>query len=217
MWVFPTKFVIVQLLSHIQLFAILWTVSSQSPGVCSNSCPLHQWCHPTISSSVISFFSCLQSFPASGSFPMSWLVPLGGQSSGASASAPVLPMDSQGWFPLGLTGLISWLSKGFSTFFSNTTVQYPPQKNPLGTFLVVQWLRICLPIQGTWVQSLLWEDSRCLRATKPMSHNYWAHTPQWLKPTHLKPMPCTAMKSLPGETRESLHTATEDPGQPINK
>ena len=70
--------------------------SSQSPGVCSNSCPLHQWCHPTISSSVISFFFCLQSFPASGSFPMSQLVALGGQSSGASASASVLPMDSQG-------------------------------------------------------------------------------------------------------------------------
>ena len=94
---------------------------SPSPGACSNSCPLSQWCHPTISSSVIPFFSCLQSFPASGSFPMSWLFVPTGQNIGVSASASVLPMNIQSWFPLGLTGLISLLSNGLSrVFFSNT-------------------------------------------------------------------------------------------------
>jgi len=96
---------------------------SLSPRVCSNSCPLNQWCHPTISSSVASFSSCSQSFPASGSFPMSWLFPSGGQSIGDSASAPILPMNIQHWFPLGLTELMSLLYKGHSRVFSNTTVQ----------------------------------------------------------------------------------------------
>ena len=82
---------------------------SLSPGACSNSCPLSQWCHPTISSSGIPFSSCPQTFPASGSFPMSRLFALGGQSIGASASMSVLPMNIQGWFPLGWTGLESWL------------------------------------------------------------------------------------------------------------
>ena len=86
------------------------------PRVCSNSCPLSQWCHPTISASVVSFSSCLQSFPASGSFPVSQLFTSGGQSIGVSASTSVLPI--QCWFPLRLTGLISLLSKGFSTVFS---------------------------------------------------------------------------------------------------
>ena len=95
---------------------------SLSPGVCSNSCPLSQWCHPTISSSVTLFSSCPQSFPASGSFPNSWLFPSGGQSIRASAAASVLPMNIQGWFSLGLTGLISLLSKGLSRVFSSTTV-----------------------------------------------------------------------------------------------
>ena len=81
---------------------------SPSPGACSNSCWLSQWCHPTISSSVVPFSSCLKPFPASGSFLISQLFASGGQSSGASASASVLPMNSQGWFPLGLTGLISF-------------------------------------------------------------------------------------------------------------
>ena len=94
----------------------------QSPRVCSNSYPLSQWCHPTISSSVIPFFSYLQSFPASGSFLMSQLFASGGQSIGALASASVLPMNIQGWFPLGLTGLISLLSKELSRVFSSTTV-----------------------------------------------------------------------------------------------
>ena len=80
---------------------------SSSPRACSNSCPLSWWCHPTISSSVVPFSSCLQSFPASGSFPMSHFLASGGQSIRASASASVLLMSIQGWFPLGLTGLIS--------------------------------------------------------------------------------------------------------------
>ena len=84
---------------------------SLSPRVCSNSCPLCWWCHPTILSSVTLFSSCLQSFPASGSFPMSWLFASGGQNIGASVSASALLMNMQGWFPLGLTALISLLSK----------------------------------------------------------------------------------------------------------
>ena len=92
---------------------------SLSPGACSNSCPLCQWSHPTISSSVKPF-SCPQSFPASGSFPMSQLFSSVGQSIGASAS--VLPMNIQDWFPLGLTGFISLLSKRLSRVFSSTTV-----------------------------------------------------------------------------------------------
>ena len=85
---------------------------SPSPRVCSNSCPLSQWCHPTISSSVILFSSCLQSFPAWGSFLMSQFFTSGGQSIGPSAS--VLPVNIQDWFPLGLTGFILLLSKGLS-------------------------------------------------------------------------------------------------------
>ena len=90
--------------------------------VCSNSCPVSQWCHPTIFSSVVPFSSCLQSFPASGSFPVSWLFTSGGQSIGASVSASILPMSIQGWFPLGLTGLISLLSRGLSRVFSSNTI-----------------------------------------------------------------------------------------------
>ena len=94
---------------------------SLSPGACSNSCPLNQWCHPTISSSVTPFSSCLQSFPASGSFPVSQLFTSGGQNIEASAS--ILPVNTQGWFPLGMTGLISLLSKGLSRVYFSTTVQ----------------------------------------------------------------------------------------------
>ena len=94
---------------------------SPAPGACSNSCPSNQWCHATISSSVISFSSCLQFCPASGSFLISQFFTPGGQSMGASAS--VLPVNIQDWFPLRLTGLISLLSKGLSRVFSNTTVQ----------------------------------------------------------------------------------------------
>ena len=96
---------------------------SLSPRACSNSCPSRRWCHPTISSSVVPFCSCLQSFPTSGSFPVSQFFASGGQSIGASASASVLPMNIQDWFPLGWTGLISLQSKGLSRVFSNTIVQ----------------------------------------------------------------------------------------------
>ena len=96
---------------------------SPSPGVCSDSCPLSQWCHPTISSSVVPFSSCFESFPASGSFPVSQLFTSGGQSIEASASASVLPMNIQDWFPLGLTGLIYLLSKGLSRVFSSITIR----------------------------------------------------------------------------------------------
>ena len=94
---------------------------SPTPGAYSNS--LSGWCHPTISSSVIPFSSHLQCFPASGSFPMSQFFASGGQSIGAPASASVLPMNTQDWFPLGLTGWLSLQSKGLSRVFSNTTVQ----------------------------------------------------------------------------------------------
>ena len=93
-----------------------------TPGVYSNSCPLSRWCHSIISSSVVPF-SCLQSFPASWSFPVIQLFTSGGQSIRVSASALVLPKNIQDWFPLGLTGLTSLLSKGLSRVFSNTTVQ----------------------------------------------------------------------------------------------
>ena len=96
---------------------------SPTPGLYSNSCPLSRWCHPTISSSVTPFYSRLQSFPASGSFPVSQFFESGGQSIGVSALASVLPMNIQDWFPLGLTGLISLQSKGLSIIFSNTIVQ----------------------------------------------------------------------------------------------
>ena len=96
---------------------------SPAPGVYTNSCSLSRWCHPVISSFVIPFSSCLQSFPASGSFSMSQFSSSGGQRIGASVSASVLPMNIQDWFPLGWTGWISLQSKGLSRVFSNTTVQ----------------------------------------------------------------------------------------------
>ena len=96
---------------------------SPTPRVDTNPCPLSQWCHPAISSSVAPFFSCPQSLPASGSFPMSQLFAWGGQRTGVSASAWVLPMNSQERCPLGWTGWILLQSKGLSRVFSNTTVQ----------------------------------------------------------------------------------------------
>ena len=96
---------------------------SPTSGACSNSCPSSQWCHPTISSVVIPFSSCLKSFPASGSFLMSPLFASGGQSIGGSASASVLPMNIQDWFPLGWTGLISLQSTELSSAFSSTIVE----------------------------------------------------------------------------------------------
>ena len=96
---------------------------SPTPRAYSNSCPSHWWCHPTILFSVIPFFSHLQSFPASESFPVSRFFTSGSQSIEVSASALVLPMNIQDWFPLKLTGLISLQSKGLSRVFSNTTIQ----------------------------------------------------------------------------------------------
>ena len=96
---------------------------SPTPRVHSNSCPSSRWCHQAISTSVVPFSSCPQSLPASGSFPMSQLFIWGGQSIGVSASASVLPMNTQDWSPLGWTGWISLQSKGFSRVFFNTTVQ----------------------------------------------------------------------------------------------
>ena len=96
---------------------------SPSPGVCSNSQPLSQWCYLAVSSSVVPFSSCPQSFPESGSFPVSQLFTSSSQSIGVSALALVLPVNIQGWFLLGLTDLISLLSKGLSRVFFNTTVQ----------------------------------------------------------------------------------------------
>ena len=118
----------VQLLSHVWLFVTPWTAVRQ-PSLfitnfwrCWNSCPLSQWCHPTILSSVIPFSSYPQSFPASGSFQMSQFFASGGQSIGVSASTSVLLMNTQDW-SLGWTGWISLQSKGLSRVFSNTTVQ----------------------------------------------------------------------------------------------
>ena len=96
---------------------------SPTPGIYSNSCPLSQWCHPAISSSVVPFSSCLQSFPASVSFKMSQFLASGGESIGVSASASGLPMNIQDSFPLGLTGWISLQSEGLSRVFSNTKIQ----------------------------------------------------------------------------------------------
>ena len=121
-----------QSLSSDRLFATPWATANQaslyiciSPthGVYPNSCPLSRWCHPTISSSGIPFSSCPHSFPALGSFPMSQLFTSGGQSIGVSASASVLPMNTQDWSPLGWIGWISLQSKGLSRVFSNITVQ----------------------------------------------------------------------------------------------
>ena len=119
----------VQLFSWVQFFATPWTIVCQVPcsspptRACSNSCPLSQWCHLTISSSVIHFSSCLQSFPAFGFFPMNQLFTSSGQRIGASASASVILMNIQSWVPSGLTGLISLQSKGLSRVFLDTTVR----------------------------------------------------------------------------------------------
>ena len=117
---------------------------------CPNSCPLSQWCHPTTSSSFAPFSSFLWSFPASQSFPVFWFFASGGQIIGASTSASVLPMNIQSWFPLGLTGLISLLSKGLSRVFCNTTFR---------KITVIKWYKgqdgtksktICYPSPTGW-------------------------------------------------------------------
>ena len=124
----PIRFSSVQF-SRSVMSNYLWSHESQHarppclspiPGVSSNSCPSSRQCHPAISSSVIPFSSCPQSLPASGSFPVSQLLAWGGQSTGASASASVLPVNTQDWSPLGWTGWVSLQSKGLSRVFSNT-------------------------------------------------------------------------------------------------
>ena len=131
-YTFEIFFIIISQFSHSVMFNSLWPHGLQHArlpcpslfsGGCSNSCPLSWWCHPTISSSVALFSSCPQPFTASGSFPMSWLFALGGQSIGASASASVSPVNIQGWSPLRWTDLISLLSTGLSGVFSSTTVR----------------------------------------------------------------------------------------------
>ena len=119
---------------------------SPTPRVCSKSCPLSQWCHPTISSSAIPFSSCLQSFPASGSFPMSRFFTSGGQSTGVSASASVLPVNIQDRFPLGMTGWISLQSKGLF----KSLLQHHSSK-----------------------ASILWHSSFLHGTTLTSTHDYW--------------------------------------------
>ena len=115
----------VQSFSHVQILATPWLqharllCPSPAPVDCSNSCPSSWWCHPTISSSVVCFSFCLRSFPVSGSFQISQFFASGGQNIGGSASASVLPLNIQDWFPIGLTGLISLQSKGLSRVSSN--------------------------------------------------------------------------------------------------
>ena len=128
---------------------------SPTSGAYPNSCPSRHWCYPTISSSVIPFSSCPQSFPASGSFPMSQFFALGGQSIGASAS--VLLMNSQDWSPLGWTGWISLQSKGLSRVFSNTTVQrhqfFSAQLSLWSNSHICTWL---LEKPQLWLDGPLW-------------------------------------------------------------
>ena len=129
LWSKVYQFSSVQLLSRVRLFATPWTTARQASLSITNSqsppnpCPWSRWCHPTISSSVVPFSPCPQSFPASGSFPISQLFTSGGQRIGVSASTSVPPMSTQDCSPLGWTGWISLQSKGLSRVFSNTTVQ----------------------------------------------------------------------------------------------
>ena len=121
-WYKNIQFNSIQVLSRVQLQHARPPCPSPYPRGCSKSCPLSQWCHPTISSSVALFSSCPQSFPASGSFLTSQLFTSSGQSVRASALTSVLQMNIQGWFPLGLADLISLQSMGLSRVFSSTTV-----------------------------------------------------------------------------------------------
>ena len=131
-----------------------------TPGACSNSYPLSLWCHPTVLSSVAPFSSCLQSFPASGSFPVSQLFTSGGQRTGATASASVLPVNIQDWSPLGWTGWISLQSKGLSRVFSNTTVQkhqfFNTQLSLWPNSHIHTWL---LEKPKLWLHGLCWQSN----------------------------------------------------------
>ena len=156
--------------------------SIPAPRACSNSCPLSRWCHPAISSSVISVSSCPQSFPASGSFPMSQLFSFSGQSIGASVSVAVFPMNIQDWFLLGLTSLIFLQSKGLSRVFS---CPIPVRNHILKTSLAVQWLRLCLPVQEERVWYLVGELRShmlcCEAKKKKRSHILLPEPKNWLQ------------------------------------
>ena len=139
---------------------------SPPPRACSNSRPLGWWCYPTILSSVIPFTSCLQSFPASGSFPMSQFFPSGDLSIGVSASASVLPMNIEDWFPLGSTGLISLQSKGLWRVFSSTIVQ----KHQL------LWAQPSLRIHKPIHMPSFFQISFPYRSPQSMEQNYLCYT-----------------------------------------
>ena len=166
-----------------------------SASVCSNSCPLNQWCHPNSSSSIPHFSSCPQSFPASGSFPVSQLFTSGSQNFGASASASVLPMNIQGWFPLGLTGLISLFSKetNLSRVFCSTSIWkhqvYSAQSSlwlnsHIHIWLLEKTIALTTQIFVVKVMSLIFNTlSRFLIAFLPRSKHllilWLSHCPHW--------------------------------------
>ena len=127
---------------------------SLSPRVCSNSCPWSHWCHPTISFSVTTFSPCLQSFPTQGGFSNESALSIRWPNIGVSASVSVLPMNIQGWFPLGCTGLISLQSQGLSRVFSSTTVQKPQFSDPALTFFMVQFLHLYMTTGKTIALSM---------------------------------------------------------------
>ena len=154
-------FAVVQLLSLQPngLWPTRLSCVSLTPRVCSNSCPLSWGCHPIISSSATLFSSCSEYFPASGSFPVSRFFASGDHSIGAPASASILPMNSQGWFPLGLTDLISLLSKELSRVFFNTTIWkhqfFGAQPCLWSNFHICMWL---LEKPQLWLYGLSWQS-----------------------------------------------------------
>ena len=179
---------------------------SLSPRVCPNSCPLSRWCHPTISSSV-ALFSCFQSSPASGSFPMSLFLTSGGHTIGASTS--VVPMNIQGWFPLGLTGLISLLSNRFSRVFSNTTIHKPEffgtqpslwSSSHIHTGLLEnhQFSSVAQPYQTLWPHGLEHTRLPCPSPTPRACSNSCPSDSRWCNPTTSSSViPFSCLQSFP--------------------
>ena len=170
------------------------------PGACSNSCPVSQWCHPTISSSVIPFSSCLQSFPGSGSFLRSQFFSSGSQRIGVSASTSVLPMNIQDWFPLGWTGWFSLQSEGLSKVFSNTIVQkhqfFGAQLSLWSDSHIHTWLleKPQLWLDGPFIMEwkilpAIWVNKGC--------YSHWAIT--------LQPILWWALRDLRMETKNAHH------------
>ena len=153
--------------------------SSQTPGVHPNPCPSSQWCQPAISSSVIPFASCLQTLPASGSFPMSQPFMWGGQSIGVSASASVLPMNTHHWSPLGWTGWISLQSKGLSRVFTSTTVQkhqyFGAQLSSQSNSHIHTW-----PLEKPLALFVVMLSKAHLTSHSRISGSRWVITPSWL-------------------------------------